>query len=188
MVQDLSQLPQGRTKLPGQAVCGVTPPSLREARIREAWPALVGVIPPLARLGEQLVRTVVLMPIGWGFLGLVFLLKFAPFVCRRYTLTNRRLMIQRGWKPHPVHEVKLEEIDDVRIVHDSVDTFAFSATLEVVHGGQVKLTLPGVPEPEGFRAAVMNAVKAWVPAKATAPVVPASATPPAGQPGETKTV
>jgi hypothetical protein len=39
----------------------------------------------------------------------------------------------------------------------------------------VALKLAGVPEPEGFRHAVVNAVKAWVPGKATGPFIPASA-------------
>ena len=39
--------------------------------------------------------------------------------------------------------------------------------------------MPGVPEPEGFRHAVINAVKAWVPGKAAMDgFVPASATKP----------
>jgi hypothetical protein len=184
MVQDLSQQPQGQVKIPGQAVCGLTPPALREALIREAWPALVGVtlfglsVAPLARLANRLVQTVVLMPLGWLILAFLFPIKFAPFICRRYRLTNRRLMIQSGWRPNPeapVGAVKLEEIDEVRIVPDSVDSFSFSATLEVVSGGAVKLQLPGVPEPEGFRMAVLNAVKAWVPGKAAGPFQPASA-------------
>ena len=56
-----------------------------------------------------------------------------------------------------------------------VEVVYLSGTLEVLSKGQVALTLPGVPEPEGFRHAVVNAVKAWVPGKATGPFQPASA-------------
>ena len=63
---------------------------------------------------------------------------------------------------------------DVRLVPGSIDPFYFSGTLEVLSGGAVKMTLAGVPEPEGFRVAVVNAVKAWVPSKATGPFIPAS--------------
>jgi hypothetical protein len=76
-----------------------------------------------------------------------------------------------------VQEVALEQIDDVRLVEGSGDQFYFSATLEVISGGQVKMILPGVPEPEGFRHAVLNAVKAWVPGKAQGPFQAASAIP-----------
>src|SRR5579883_2152198 len=126
-----------------QAVTGVVPPALREARIREAWPSVVGLSPAVASLGKTLERSIIFLPLGWLVLAPLFALKFAPFVCRRYTLTNRRLMIQRGLKPSPVEEVPLEQIDDVRLVEGSADTFFFTATLEVVSGGQVKMRLPG---------------------------------------------
>ena len=47
--------------------------------------------------------------------------------------------------------------------------------LEVIARGQVVMKLPGVPEPEGFRQAVLNSVKAWVPEKAKGAWIAASA-------------
>jgi len=157
-----------------QAVTGVVPPQLGEGRIREAWPSLLGVAPGAALLGKKLVQSWVLTPVGWLVLAPLFALKLAPFVCKRYTLTNRRLMIRKGLRPAPVSEVPLEQIDDVRLDPAKVDPFFVSGTLEVISNGQVVMTLPGVPEPEGFRHAVINAVKAWVPSKATGPFQPAS--------------
>ena len=142
-------------------------------------PTVMGVQPALGSLGEKLLRTIVLAPFGLLILGPLFALKFAPLICRRYTLTNRRLMIQRGWKPSPVEEVALSAIDDVRLREGSTDRFDLSGTLEVISGGQVKMTLPGVPEPDGFLVAVRNAVKAWAVAK-TQPIEPASAQPTVG--------
>jgi hypothetical protein len=84
-------------------------------------------------------------------------------------------MIRKGLKPAVVSEVPLEHIDEVRLDEANVDPFFVSGTLEIVSRGQVVLTLPGVPEPEGFRHAIINAVKAWVPSKATGPFQPASA-------------
>jgi len=84
-------------------------------------------------------------------------------------------MIQRGWKPEAVQEVPLTEIDDVRIGPGGVDTFYLSGDLEVIARGQVVMKLPGVPEPEGFRHAIINAVKAWVPEKAKGAWIAASA-------------
>jgi hypothetical protein len=136
---------------------------------------VVRVQPAAANLGKRLIRTVFLAPLGWGLLAPLFLAKFAPVVCQRYTLTNRRLMVQRGWKPAPRDEVPLEQIDEVRLDPASYDAFYHSGTLEVVSGGKVALRLTGVPEPEGFRQAIVNAVHAWVPAKAKGPFLPASA-------------
>jgi hypothetical protein len=160
---------------PRQAITGVTPPQLAEARIREEWPTVLGISPGLATLGRKLVQTVVLLPLGLLLLAPLFLKKIGPFVCRRYTLTNRRLMIQKGLKPAPVEEVPLSAIDDVRLDAAGVDPFYVSGTLEVLSAGKVIMTLPGTPEPEGFRQAILNAVRAWVPNKEMGPFQPASA-------------
>jgi hypothetical protein len=179
MVQELSpQAPPAPAADLRQPVTGVTPPELGEARIRESWPSVLGIAPGLAKLGQKLIRSVVLAPLGWLLHAPLFALKLAPWVCKRYTLTNRRLMIQKGWKPNPqspVQEVKLADIDEVRLDPASQDNFYHSGTLEVLTGGKVVLTLPGVPEPEGFRQAIINAVRAWAPGKLKAPFQPASA-------------
>jgi hypothetical protein len=158
-----------------QAVTGVVPPEVGEAMIREVWPTLSAggmAIPTLAR---KLMSTIVLAPLGWLLLAPLFAKRLTPGICRRYTLTNRRLMIQRGLKPSPVQTVDLREIDDVRVVDSTRDSFYHSGSLEVLSGGKVVMTLPGVPEPEGFRRAVRNAVTAWVPGKPAGPFVSASA-------------
>jgi hypothetical protein len=169
----MTMSPPASPRVP-QAVTGVVPPQLGEGRIREAWPSLLGVAPGPAALGKKLVQSWFLTPVGWLVLAPLFALKFAPFVCKRYTLTNRRLMIRKGLKPVAVSEVPLDQIDEVRLDPAQVDPFFVSGTLEIVSKGQVVLTLPGVPEPEGFRHAIINAVKAWVPSKATGPFQAAS--------------
>lgn len=161
---------------PRQAVAGLTPPQLGEAMIREAWPSLRGVQTAAASLGARLIQTIFLAPLGWMVNGLLFGKKFMPGLCQRYTLTNRRLMVRRGWKPAPVHEVALKDIDDVRLLRDSYDAFYRSGDLEVTSAGKVVLTLAGVPEPESFRQAIVNAVRAWGGGdKLKAPFIPASA-------------
>jgi len=177
MVFDQSQLVHAsgpNASQPRQAIAGVMPPLLGEARIREALPVMHG---PLAKVAQKLVRSIVLAPLGWALLAPLFAMKFAPFIFVRYTLTNRRLMIQRGLKPTPTHEIKLEDIDEVRLVAADDDPFYHSGTLEIISKGQVALRLPGTPESEGFRHAIVNAVKAWVPGKATGPFQAASAVP-----------
>jgi hypothetical protein len=151
------------------------PPQLGEAMIREAWRSVSSYLGPLPRLGAKLMKTVVLAPLGWLVLAPVFGRKLSPFICQRYTLTNRRIMIQHGLKPKPVLEVPLTSIDDVRLVPGSLDEFYRSGDLEVIANGQVALRLVGVPEPESFRYAILNAVKAWAPGKVKEPWLPANA-------------
>jgi hypothetical protein len=164
MVHDLSQdiapSPNGQ-QTPRQAVAGLMPPQLGEAMIREVWPSIKNVSGAIAALSAKLIQSVALAPLGWMLNSLLFGRKFAPFLCRRYTLTNRRLMVQHGWKPAPVQEIALKDIDDVRLIADSYDAFYRSGDLQVMSGGKEVLTLIAVPEPESFRHAIVNAVRAW---------------------------
>jgi len=178
MVHDLSQdvAPTINGQLPRQAVAGLMPPQVAEAMIREVWPTVMSVSSGVAKLSAKLMRSVFLAPLGWKLNALLFGRKFAPLLCQRYTLTNRRLMVRRGWKPTPVQEVPLTDIDDVQLIADSYDAFYRSGDLNVLSGGKEVLKLVGVPEPESFRQSILNAVKAWGgPDKLKGPFIPASA-------------
>src|ERR1700732_2430925 len=74
-----------------QAITGVVPPQTAEAMIREVWPS-VTIYSGVATLGEKLIRSIVLAPLGWILMLPVYFLKVMPFIARRYTLTNRRIM------------------------------------------------------------------------------------------------
>ncbi len=162
-----------------QAVTGLTPPQSDEARIRVVWPS-VAAHSGVASLGRALTRTIVLAPLAWLIMALPYFMKVLPGMERRYTLTNRRLMIQKGWKLTPAQEVPLEDIEDVRVVEDANSPFFRSATLEIIAKGQVAMRLPGVPGPQSFRHAILNTTKAWVPGRATTgDFIPASASKPA---------
>ncbi len=157
-----------------QVITGVVPPEVDEARIREAWPS-VARSPGLASLGRVLTHTIVLAPLAWLLMSLGYFGKLLPFLARRYTLTNRRLMVRHGLKGKPGQEVKLADIDEVRVKTDANSDFFRAADLEIVSNGQVVMTLRGVPEPEGFRQAILNACNAWVPGRKRGPFIPASA-------------
>jgi hypothetical protein len=148
-----------------QAIAGLTPPQQAEGMVREVWPS-VAAHPGPAALGQKLISSVALAPLGWLLLAPFYFLKVMPYLSTRYTLTNRRLMLRRGLKPQPVQEVALADIDDVRITADSHSVFYKSATLEVLSKDRVVLTLPGVPESDSFRETILNTVAAWVPGKA----------------------
>jgi hypothetical protein len=151
------------------------PPQLGEAMIREAWPTVLEANAGLSQLAYKLTRTVILAPLGWLLLLPLFAKRLMPIVSKRYTLTNRRLMIQKGLKPQPIQEIPLSDIDDVRLDPASYHSFYVAGNLEVLSQGKVVMTLVGVPEPEGFRHAIINAYKAWAPGKANGPFLPASA-------------
>jgi hypothetical protein len=160
-----------------QAVTGVTPPQEAEAIIREVFPSVVA--SPLpgakagARLGRKLMRSFVGAPLAWALLIPPYFAKVMPFLAKRYTLTNRRLMIRRGIRPKPTHEVALSEIEDLQILKDADSDFYREGTIEIISNGKPALTLEGVPEPESFREAILNACRAWAPGKIKAPFIPA---------------
>jgi hypothetical protein len=147
-----------------QAVTGVVPPQTSEAVIRTAWPAVTAA-PPVAALGRTLIRSIVLAPLGWLLLAPFYFKKILPFLAMRYTLTNRRVMVQHGLGSKTGREVALADIDEVRIINED-KTFYRAGDIEIVVKGQPALTLAGVPEPEAFRHAILNACMAWVPGKA----------------------
>ena len=157
-----------------QAVTGLVPPQLDEAVIRIVWPSVTA-FPGAASLGRVLMRTIVLAPLGWLLLAPVYFLKVVPGFARRYVLTNRRLMFQKGLRLQPAAAIDLSEIDDVQIKEDANTAFYRSAKLEILSKGQVRMTLKGVPGPQAVRHTILNACKAWVPGKATGPFQPASA-------------
>jgi hypothetical protein len=162
-----------------QAVTGLVPPELGEATIRVVWPSVASSA-AVASLGRSMMRTIILAPLAWLMLAPFYFKKILPGLACRYTLTNRRLIIQRGWKRKPSQEIALAQIDDVRLNSDSFDRFYRTADLEILSQGQVVMTLPGVPNAESFRHAIINAYKAWVPGKAdTGQFIPASASKPA---------
>src|SRR5262249_27393715 len=147
-----------------QAVTGVVPPELAEGMIREVLPSVTD-MPGLATTCEKLMRTIVLAPVAWLLLALPYFKKVMPGTAKRYTLTNRRLMVRTGWKEKPAHEIALADIDDVRLEEGSYSHFYRSGTLQIISKGQVALRLRGVPEPESFRRAILNARIAWAPKK-----------------------
>jgi hypothetical protein len=159
-------------KVRKQAVTGVMPPSVEEAIIRENWPSVAS-WPGLASLGRALTGTIILAPLAWLLMAVPYFLKVAPFAACRYTLTNRRLMVRRGWIARPTRQIALNEIDDLQIVKDANSDFFRAATVDVISNGQVALKLPGMPEPEAFVNAVINACRAWAPGRMKAPFVPA---------------
>jgi hypothetical protein len=152
-----------------QIVTGVVPPQLQEAMIREVW-ATVAANGPVMTMAHKLIKTIVLAPLGWLLIAPFWakrFLGFLPglsFLTVKYTLTNRRLMIREGMKPHPTAEIALNNIGEVHINTDGNSDFYSTGDLQVLRkDGTTAFTMPGVPEPESFRQAILQARDAWGP-------------------------
>src|SRR5262249_13116624 len=152
-----------------QIVTGVVPPREQEAMIREVWET-VAANSAATSLARKFIKSIVLAPVGWLLIAPLWgkrLLGFLPglsFRTVKFTLTNRRLMIRKGVKAHPTAEIPLNQIGEVRTLPDANTDFYDTATLEVLRkDGAVAFKMAGVPEPESFRQAILQARDAWGP-------------------------
>lgn len=170
-----------------QAVMGIIPPTVDEAKIAERWPTVAAYpfaskpASALQELAKNLCVATIKLPFiiaglllivvvplatliaaaGWLMLGPFFAMKILPVFMTRYLLTNRRLVIQRGWSRKTVQEVKLEEIENVQVMTGSEQPFYTSADLEIISAGKPIMTLRGVDEFRHFQVQIENAYLAW---------------------------
>ncbi len=170
-----------------QAVMGIIPPEVAEARMAVRWPS-VAAYGGVARLGASMQQTAnglfrwtldqpsvvadllmfVTVPVAfllaapaWALMAPAYFLKVLPVFMTRYTLTNKRIMIQKGWALKPVQEVKLEEIEAVKVTAGTEQPFFLAADLEIHSAGRTALTLKGVKEYQQFKIVIENAYLAW---------------------------
>ena len=105
-----------------QAIAGVAPPESGEVTIMTVWPsiAITGLGRFLGRRFESRAGIGNILTLGnvWKIatipvtLGLFFFL-LAPGFNRRYRLTNRRLIIEKGIKPKVESAVSLDDFDAI---------------------------------------------------------------------------
>jgi len=147
------------------AIAGVWPVERGEASIARAMPSISA-----SGLGRTLGR-IYGLPYAIGFfihiltLPVPVLLAAAMFFFsgfRRYTVSSTRVRICRGFGDQSGPEVLLTELDDVRMVVRSGQEFYRAADLELISGGQIALTLPGVQNAEPFLHNILEARDAVV--------------------------
>ncbi|QDU60087.1 hypothetical protein Pan216_09240 [Planctomycetes bacterium Pan216] len=103
------------------------------------------------------------LPLGLGLLIYVpaYLLKgLNVFSCIRYTLTNRRLRVDRGIQRRTVQSVPLEEIEEIRLANEL--EFTRTGDLEIVSQGRVVLRMVGIQDPRPARQTILDAVEARI--------------------------
>lgn len=76
----------------------------------------------------------------------------------RYTLTNRRLRVDRGMRKRTVQSIPLEEIEDVRLAESL--PFTRTGDLEIISGGKVALRMRGIQDPAPARLTILDAAQA----------------------------
>lgn len=154
-----------------QAIAGVAPPELAEVPIATAWPSIA--VTALGRwLGRRFENNTVIGPLHltigrlWVLLSIPLALKLyffnlLPFRCRRYQLTNRRVIIQKGLAGADERWTTLDDFEDIRIEMQDGQAWYRCGDLVFTKGKVESLRLPAVPHPESFRATCLKAQRSF---------------------------
>lgn len=97
--------------------------------------------------------SVVTVPISLA----VYAWQLMPFVARRYRLTDRRILIQRGLAPVEGDSIAYEDFDSIDVEILPGQAWLHSGELIFRRDGQEVFRLSGVSRPEVFRQVCMDA-------------------------------
>ncbi len=153
-----------------QAIAGVAPPDLEEVTIMTVWPTIAvtglgrwlgGWYESRAGLGKFFtvgkLAMLVSLPIA---LGLFFAL-LAPGLNRRYRLTNRRLIVEKGVRPKVERSVSLDDFDAIDIIVLRGQEWYKAGEMVFRKGAVETFRISGVSRPESFRHTCLDAQRAY---------------------------
>lgn len=152
-------------------ISGVVPSELSEVTCRVVWPTIG------ATRAGRFVGQAGAVRLGYGeFFTLGKLLALAtipitlavyawqlmPYVCRRYALSNRRIIIRRGLLPVDEHWIELDEFDTVEVEELPGQQWLHAGEIVFKREGNEVLRLSGVSRPEVFRHVCQSAHDALI--------------------------
>ena len=161
------------------AIAGVFPPAISEATVMTVWPSVAS-----TSLGQWLGRLYRIRT-GWGAisvgrlallatipLGLMMYFSMRmPWAIRRYRLTNRRVIVERGINPKVEQYVDLDRFDAIDLVVKPGQEWYAAGDLVFRRGAIETLRLPGVSRPEPFRQTCLKVRQSYVSVVAAQPGV-----------------
>lgn len=153
-----------------QAISGVVPPAVAEATVMTVWPSVAA-----TGLGRSLGRLYRIRdgvgPISVGRLALLatiplglmlYLSMRLPWAIRRYRLTNRRIMIERGINPVVEQYADLDRFDAIDVAVSPGQEWYAAGDLVFRRGPIETLRLTGVSRPESFRQTCLKVRQSYV--------------------------
>jgi hypothetical protein len=154
-----------------QAIAGLAPPELGEATSMVVWPTIGAtragrLVGQLSAIGSDSGRfftagkamAVLCIPLALA----VFVWNLLPFVMRRYRLTNKRVVVHRGYSGVEERAVGLDAFDGIDIIRLPGQEWLRSGEVAFQLAGQEVFRLSGVSRPEAFREVCLKARKAYV--------------------------
>jgi hypothetical protein len=156
-----------------QAITGVAPADMGEVTVMTVWPTMAA-----SQIGCLLGRLYRLGPsVGWLSLGKLialasiplvlplYFLTLDPFSGRRYRLTNRRVIIERGVQGKPELWVELDRFDSI-VVEIWPGQDWYPAGNLIFRKGQVEtFRLLGVSRPDTFRQTILKTARGYIGAR-----------------------
>ncbi|MBU4272925.1 MAG: PH domain-containing protein [Planctomycetes bacterium] len=152
-----------------QPFAGVMPPEVTEVTCKVVWPTigatragrLVGRLADVRfGVGEFFTLGKLLAVASIPLSLAVFAWQLMPFVCRRYALTNRRIIIRKGLMPVDEHWLALDEFDAIEVEFLPGQHWLHAGELIFKRAGSEALRLSGVSRPEVFRHVCLTAQSA----------------------------
>jgi hypothetical protein len=149
-----------------QAIAGVAPRDLEEVTIMTVWPTIaatragqligraclwqagVGSFFTMGKLMALLCIPLALALFAWGLM---------PGVCRRYRLTNRRVIVAKGLRAVEERSISLADFDAIDVVVLPGQEWYPAGELVFRKGSIETFRLSGVPRPETFRRTCLKA-------------------------------
>ena len=153
-----------------QAFAGVAPPESGEATVMVVWPSIgangfgrwVGRLAALEQgvgsfftIGKLLALATI--PISLA----VFAWQLMPFVCRRYKLTNRRILIEKGLTSAEERSLELQEFDAIEVLVLPGQDWLHAGELVFKRDQTEVFRLSGVSRPETFRQTCLKVQTAF---------------------------
>lgn len=154
-----------------QAIAGVSPQEKAETTIMTVWPSIAATkqgqvigrrclsrqgFGPFFTWGKVWAILAIPPALGLFFLGLL------PFACRRYRLTNRRVVIEKGLSGQEERSVPLDDFDSIEVVVQPGQEWYPAGDLVFRMGKLETFRLLGVSRPETFRQTCLKAQRAHV--------------------------
>ena len=153
-----------------QAIAGIMPAQIGEATIMIVWPSIAAM-----SIGRAFGRLYGIRA-GFGFVNIgnlialssipimlpLYFFHKAPFWIRRYRLTNRRVIIERGIRAKPDQYVDLDRFDAIDVVMLPGQEWYPAGDLVFRRGTIETFRLRGVQRPETFRQTCLKAHLAYV--------------------------
>ncbi|MHB8969646.1 MAG: PH domain-containing protein [Pirellulaceae bacterium] len=148
-----------------QPIAGVAPAELVEANVMTVWPSIAA-YPSGQLLGRlfslhwpdiyifRVGNLLALLAIPYAVL--LYFRRIAPTVGMRYTISNRRVVVQRGLRSAEERSIALNAFDEVQVDVRPGQAWYPAGDLVLRQSGKEVFRLSGVSHPEGLRQVILK--------------------------------